>query len=170
LAGQVSPPSGAEKEEDQQVVAPQLLWRATLALSLLFLLVLSIGLPSRFGLPVVALTIATPAATAVPTVYATPTARPAMAILPTPSNTPTITPTPVPQRYRVANTGGDGAAVRESPSKAGRLLAGWPDNTILTEAGPDAQGDGVSWKQVRDPKGNVGYTQAQYLIAVPAGG
>lgn len=151
-------------------MAPQLLWYATVAVSLLAVLLLAVGLPGRYGLPVVALVVSSPTPVPTPSVGATPTARPALVVLPTPSSTPTITPTAAPQRYKIGNTGGDGAAVRQTPSKTGTLLAGWPDNTILVEAGPDVTGDGVTWKKVRDPRGNVGYAQAQYLLPVPPGG
>lgn len=41
----------------------------------------------------------------------------------------------------------------------------WPDGTKLEVIGPDAEGDGHRWKQVRDPKGQVGYVSAEYVVA-----
>ena len=121
----------------------------------------------------------TPAPTVVPTPLASPTATPpATATLPpatattapatgTPSPGPRVDPRttatpPVGQWVAVANTGGDGVYLRRTPRLADRLT-GWPDGTKLQVVGPDAQGDGQQWKQVRDPQGNVGWVPAQYV-------
>lgn len=84
-------------------------------------------------------------ATAEPTVEAAPTAA-----------------APQPTAFIVANTGGDGVYLRRSPNPQDRLRA-WPDKTRMESAGPDVDVNGLIWKQVRDPAGNVGYIPQQYL-------
>ena len=112
--------------------------------------------------PTVALTpLVSPTATPPP---ATATPRPTTG---TPSPVPQVQPSatatpPVGQWVAVANTGGDGIYLRRTPRLADRLI-GWPDGTKLQVVGPDAQGDGQPWKQVRDPQGNVGWVPAQYV-------
>lgn len=69
---------------------------------------------------------------------------------------------PEPTVFIVANTGGDGVYLRRSPNPQDRLRA-WPDRTRMEVAGPDVDVDGLIWKQVRDPAGNVGFIPQQYL-------
>jgi hypothetical protein len=42
--------------------------------------------------------------------------------------------------------------------------AAWADNTQLTLLGAEADGDGQHWVQVRDPRGNVGWVPAQFIV------
>ena len=163
-------PGGPRGPEDEQAIPPQFFVWAIVAVLLLVVLLLGAGLPGRFGLPTLALALSTPTPPPTPTVAATPTPRPTLVAPPTPLPTPTVTPTPSPGRFRVANTGGDGAALRSTPSKTGRLILGLPENSIMVEVGPETMGDGVAWRQVRDPRGNVGYMQSQYLVPAPPGG
>jgi hypothetical protein len=62
----------------------------------------------------------------------------------------------------VGNTQGIGVYIRPTPSMAGQIKA-WPDGTRMTVIGPDQQAEGMTWKNVRDPDGNVGWVPAQYL-------
>lgn len=62
----------------------------------------------------------------------------------------------------VANTGGEGVYIRRSPRLADRIVA-WPDGTPMQDLGEAASGDGVSWRKVRDPRGNVGFVPDQWL-------
>lgn len=95
-----------------------------------------------------------------PSMTATP-AKPGQAT-PTPPG-PAVTPTPsLGSTGVVANTGGDGVYLRHTPHLADRWVA-WPDNTPLKLLGPVAQGDGQSWVQVRDPRGDVGWVPVQYV-------
>ena len=66
----------------------------------------------------------------------------------------------------VANTGGEGVYLRHTPRLADKWIA-WPDGTRLDVVGPDADGDGQHWKQVRDPDGHVGWVPAEYVVAAP---
>lgn len=86
-----------------------------------------------------------------------------------------IAPTPSVQSARqpkatawavVAGTSGIGVYLRSSPRVADPLTA-WPDGTRLDIIGPDVQGDGLTWKQVRDPCGQVGWIPTRY--AAPTG-
>jgi hypothetical protein len=40
----------------------------------------------------------------------------------------------------------------------------WRDNTPLVLTGATATGDGQQWLQVRDPKNNVGWVPAQFVV------
>ena len=100
---------------------------------------------------------------------ATPVPRPAIAVgSPSPAAalvptvTPTVSPTPAPEMRKVGNTGGIGVYLRRTPRLTDTLVA-WPEGTRLEVVGADAVGDGVRWKQVRDPCGQVGWVPAQYV-------
>ncbi len=73
---------------------------------------------------------------------------------------PTATPQPV---VRVGNTGGDGVYLRHTPRLDDKWFA-WRDNTPLVLTGAEADGDGEHWLQVRDPRGNVGWVPARYVV------
>src|SRR5947208_2476102 len=96
------------------------------------------------------------AATAVPAL--TPTALPS----PSPTRPPAATPTPTapPKLFvRIANTGGLGAYVRSAPTSSASGTV-WPEGTVLEVVGPDKQGDGGAWKNVRDPSDTTGWSFA----------
>jgi hypothetical protein len=81
------------------------------------------------------------------------------------TRTPQAAQTPVPAQpglAKVGNTGGDGVWLRHTPKMSDHWVA-WPDNTALTVLGPEADGDGQHWLQVRDPKGDSGWVPAQYV-------
>ncbi|MDP8921669.1 MAG: cellulase family glycosylhydrolase, partial [Chloroflexota bacterium] len=67
----------------------------------------------------------------------------------------------------VAGTSGAGVYLRRSPRVADGLTA-WPDGTRLDVVGPDVQGDGLTWKQVRDPCGQVGWVPSRYAAPTSA--
>ncbi len=136
---------------------------------LLTALLLSTGLPERLGIEPLTIVLPTitpsPSATAVPP---TATPRPLRVYLGTPTPTPgPATPTPIVRRYRVGNTGGDGVSLRSTPRLADRLAV-WRDGAIMEVVGKDQVGDGITFKQVRDPRGNVGFIPSQYLVPIPA--
>jgi len=128
--------SRPEEADDQLAVPPQFFFQATVGVFLLVVLLFATALPGRLGTPTVGLVMTTPTPSPQPTARQTPTPPPLRVILPTPTLTPTITPTPVPARYRVANTGGDGAAIRPEPKRTSPLLWGWADNSVVEEVGP----------------------------------
>lgn len=65
-------------------------------------------------------------------------------------------------RWVVANTGGEGVYLRRTPRLDDRLVA-WPDKTTMQDLGEEANGDGLTWRKVRDPAGNVGYVPTKWL-------
>ncbi len=75
----------------------------------------------------------------------------------------TPTPTQGPPVMVVANTGGQGVWLRRSPTAGDRVKA-WPEGTRMTVVGQDKQAEGLIWKNVKDPAGNVGWVPAQYLV------
>jgi hypothetical protein len=70
------------------------------------------------------------------------------------------------QRLRVANTGGTGVRLRTGPSRTARIAGVLPEGTTLEVVGPDAQGDGLTWKNVRAPGDGRGYVAADYTAPV----
>lgn len=120
---------------------------------------------------------AAPVSTA-PIVFATASPQPTLiTAFPTPIPPPATatsvraaipTPAPAPPRpLYVANTGGDGLALRGSPSSGGERIAVLPEGTTLTPTGPEEQTDGRRWRQVRDPQGREGWVAADFLSASP---
>jgi hypothetical protein len=101
-----------------------------------------------------------PASTPIPATpaLATPTSVPA----PIPTLAPSATPTP--PSLRVANTGGNGANLRDAPA-TGRVLIILSDGALVAVVGPDQQASGKTWKEVRDGAGHVGWIVADYLVA-----
>jgi hypothetical protein len=96
-----------------------------------------------------------------PTVEASPTLVPATA---TPSPIPP-TPTPVPV-VLIVSADGDGVFIRITPEKPDRYKA-WADGTAMVVVGDDRSTGGRTWKNVRDPDGNVGWIPDQYLKPAP---
>ncbi|GEM_PF-7090097 len=70
---------------------------------------------------------------------------------------------PLQQKFLVANTGGIGTYLRRTPKLTDRLRA-WPDKTIMLIVGQDTTADDITWKNVRDPAGNVGWVPSPYLV------
>ena len=83
----------------------------------------------------------------------------------TATSTATATPEP-PKVFAIGNTGGVGAWLRRTPRLDDYLVA-WVDGTRMEVVGPDVEADGRPWKNVRDPRGNVGYVPAEWLVPVP---
>jgi hypothetical protein len=71
-----------------------------------------------------------------------------------------------PNGWVVANTGGEGVFLRRTPRLDDRLIA-WPDGTPLQDQGEEATGEGLTWRKVRDPGGNVGYVPTKWLAPKP---
>ncbi|MBI4504545.1 MAG: hypothetical protein HY691_03340 [Chloroflexi bacterium] len=83
---------------------------------------------------------------------------------------PVATATPQPVRsYTVGNTGGDGVYIRRTTRLADRIMA-WPDGTRMESQFDEQQSEGRVWRKVRDPRGNVGWVPAEYLVAVREAG
>ena len=65
--------------------------------------------------------------------------------------------------YVVGNTGDSGVYIRTTLDPADRVKA-WPEGAEMVVVGPDVTEDGVVWKNVRDPDGNVGFVPADFLV------
>src|SRR5262249_57899347 len=83
-----------------------------------------------------------------------------------PDAIPTLAPsaTPTPASLRVANTGGNGANLRDTPA-TGKVPIILSDGALVAVLGPDQQAGGKTWKKVRDGAGHVGWIVADYLVA-----
>ena len=71
-----------------------------------------------------------------------------------------------PKPYAVANTGGVGVYIRQSPKMADRIKA-WPDSTLMSSLGEVVQSEDREWRKVRDPDGTVGWVPSEYLVPLP---
>lgn len=110
---------------------------------------------------------ATPTATAPPpTPIAARQATPEVASSPTPTTVPLGELAPLGAKFAVANTGGDGVALRPSPGSDEAIRA-WSDGTVMVIVGSDRQEQGSTWRNVRDPEGNVGWVAAAFLVPAP---
>ncbi|MCS6802012.1 MAG: hypothetical protein RMM58_08750 [Chloroflexota bacterium] len=78
--------------------------------------------------------------------------------------TPVPSPTPAVIRVKIGNTDGLGAYLRPEPSLQARGIVAWPDGSVLEIVGPDRQFDGRVWRNVKDPRGNVGWILREYLL------
>jgi hypothetical protein len=63
----------------------------------------------------------------------------------------------------VSDVGPDGLSIRRSPNTAGQRIKVWSDGTEMADLGETAENGGKSWRKVRDPDGNVGWTAAEFL-------
>lgn len=69
-------------------------------------------------------------------------------------------------RVRVANTEGQGANMRQRPSTTTPVVRSIPDGASLEVIGADQQGEGRTWRNVRDPtEGASGWIVAEFLQA-----
>ncbi|MCL5109231.1 MAG: hypothetical protein M1401_10265 [Chloroflexi bacterium] len=79
--------------------------------------------------------------------------------------TSTTTPTVTAQApaYVIGNTDGVGAWLRRTPRMDDYLIS-WVDGTRMEVVGPDVNANGIVWKNVRDPRGDVGFIPAEWLV------
>ena len=75
----------------------------------------------------------------------------------------TPTPKPATARMRIGNTGGDGVYLRRTPNDAD-LWIPWPDNTVVEYLNEEQTTDGRTYRKVKDPRGNVGWMPADFLL------
>lgn len=61
--------------------------------------------------------------------------------------------------YVMVNTEDTVVYLRSGP--AGEVMRRWPNGTTMTIAGGPKEVDGVAWKNVMDPEGNVGWVPAR---------
>ena len=103
-----------------------------------------------------------------------PGAAPVLIASPPPAPSPAVGASPSPvviqpsgaqpalARARV-DTDGQGANLRQAPSTSGTVVAQIEDGTVLDIIGPDQQGDGRTWRNVREPGGATGWVAADLL-------
>ncbi len=65
---------------------------------------------------------------------------------------------------KVANTGGQGANLRSAAGASAPRLDALLEGTVLEVVGPDVQLDGLTWKNVKDSSGRVGWMAADFLV------
>ena len=85
-----------------------------------------------------------------------------------PIQPPTPNPDPNVPICVVVNTGGDGVFIRRNPSSEEPIKL-WDDETEMAVVGKNVLSNGLRWKHVRDPDGNIGYVAANYLGCPEAG-
>jgi hypothetical protein len=96
-----------------------------------------------------------------------PAASPTLASAPASPVPPAPSPPPV-RRVFVADTDGEGAFVRWTPSRDDRVKA-YPEGTELEVVGPEVETEGITWRRVRAPDGLVGWIPKQYTaVDAPA--
>jgi len=135
------------------------------------LLVSTVLLPIVVGLGIFAAVVLTstrsrsaepgPAPTPAPVATVVPTSAPTVA--PTPAVAAALAQPPAPARLVVTNVGPDGLSLRRTPSTTGQRIKVWKDGTEMADLGETAEGDGKSWRKLRDPDGNVGWAAAEFL-------
>ena len=68
---------------------------------------------------------------------------------------------------RVANTGAEGVILRAGATKTQKIVVVLKEGTELKVIGEDVKADGVTWRNVKDEKGNVGWASSQFLAPIP---
>jgi hypothetical protein len=76
---------------------------------------------------------------------------------------------PAMSRFRIANTGGEGARLRAEPSTAAEALAVLPDDAIVEALGPEQSAGGQAWRRVRTVNGQVGWVAGALLTEAASG-
>lgn len=101
---------------------------------------------------------------------ANPTPAPVATIAPTPaappptSVIPAVLSDPSPAKLVVDNVGAGGLSLRKDPGTAGQRIKVWNDGTEMADLGDTQSVAGQTWRKVRDPDGNVGWTASDYLV------
>jgi uncharacterized hydrophobic protein (TIGR00271 family) len=115
---------------------------------------------------------AAPGATSTPTATLAPTHTPIPSSpTPTATATPSVTPsptatsTPTPVIAYIANTGGLGIYLRETPG--GKIIGSLPQGSAVQILYERQKFNGLEWIEVRDLFNRVGWLQAQFLIIKP---
>jgi hypothetical protein len=66
-------------------------------------------------------------------------------------------------RLKVVNTENQGVRFRQRPSTQGQVLRSLPEGTVLEVVGPDSEADGITWRNVREPGGAVGWVASEFV-------
>jgi uncharacterized hydrophobic protein (TIGR00271 family) len=81
----------------------------------------------------------------------------------TPSPTPTLTPTPI--LAYIANTGGLGIYLRQSPG--GNVIGAIPEGSAVQILYQREQYNAIDWIEIRDLFGRIGWIPIQFLVIKP---
>jgi len=131
----------------------------------LIILVVSVGGLALCGLGGRSILAGFASPTATPTIMV----RPTFTLVPTATPTPTPTPTPAPVPTEVA-VGGfvrvvEGVNFRTEPSTQGQLIRSLADGVVLEVIGGPTDADGLTWWQLKDVDGSLGWAASQYLAS-----
>jgi uncharacterized hydrophobic protein (TIGR00271 family) len=113
----------------------------------------------------------TPSSTPSPTFTVVPTLTPSLTSTPTntstltPSYTPTLTPTPTPVLAYIANTGGLGVYLRQTP--AGKIIGALPEGSAVQILYQRETVNNIEWIEIRDLFARQGWVPAVFLVIKP---
>jgi hypothetical protein len=68
------------------------------------------------------------------------------------------------ERLRVAGTDGAGLSLRDAPSATAARIGTIAEGAVVETIGEPLQGEGRTWRQVRDPQGKEGWVAADFLV------
>lgn len=94
-----------------------------------------------------------------------PTAIPAAAVRQIATEVPVATPVPNGEQLKVAATRGSGVNLRSGAGERSARVKTLSEGTLLDVIGPDSNADGLVWRNVREPNGNVGWVAATFVTA-----
>jgi uncharacterized hydrophobic protein (TIGR00271 family) len=103
--------------------------------------------------------------TVVPTLTPTPSPTPTNTSTATLTPTPTFTLTPTPVLAYIANTGGLGIYLRQTPG--GSVIGAIPEGSAVQILYQREQYDGNEWIEIRDLFGRIGWIPIQFLVIKP---
>lgn len=66
-------------------------------------------------------------------------------------------------RFKVGDTGGTGANLRDKPGQTGTVVKTIPEGSVVEVVGEDRQMDGKTWKNIKDDSGTAGWMAAELL-------
>jgi len=107
-------------------------------------------------------------ATAQPEISRRPVAAPKPAASPPPAASPDPAEAPALQRLRIVNTQGQGANLRAAAGSQAARLKTVAEGALVDLVGPGEEVGGVTWRQVRDADGTIGWIAAELLAPVTA--
>jgi hypothetical protein len=98
-----------------------------------------------------------------PAPVATVAPSPAAVVAPTSFVPAALADPPASARLVVNNVGPDGVSLRRSPGTTGQRIKVWTDGTEMADLGETQNVSGQTWRKVRDPDGNVGWSASEFL-------
>jgi len=68
------------------------------------------------------------------------------------------------ERLRVAGTDGAGLSLRDAPSTTAERIGTVAEGAVVESVGGPLQGEGRTWRHVRDSEGREGWVAADFLV------